>query len=368
MPNAAHYTAAQFRARAVGLVGLPYVLGAEWPASITPPKRPKALDCSELVEGLFRENNTPIGDLAAAQYDKTVKATGSPRVGDLVFLRNNPARHNGIGHVAVLTSKLSNGDWEIVEARGRAAGVVRTTLSYWKTRRYYTGLRRFPRFAIAKAQSGGEVLFRLGAANMQGGTGRRDWTDQAERLRTGLRCSILCLTETTEASRDAFRRVLGKSWKTWPIRGVAVLWDSRKWTYGQHRSTTFGKTAWHGAIAVPLTAPTGHTVDVIAAHVRPGSIATDAQKQADIAAALNLARAGRPTVLAGDFNTRAVGQLGVAAGFTVAAGGVATHDTGHLDWVLTRGVGVRGRTLHNPGSLSDHRWWIANLTLPGGTS
>lgn len=143
------FTSAQFRSRALAMVGLPYVLGAEWPASIVAPARPRALDCSELVEGLYRENSTPIGDLAAAQYDKTVPvARGSERVGDLVFLRNNPARWNGIGHVAVITAKLSTGDHEIVEARGRAAGTVRTTLSYWRTRAYFAGVRRYPNFKL----------------------------------------------------------------------------------------------------------------------------------------------------------------------------------------------------------------------------
>lgn len=139
------FTPKGFRARAISLVGLPYVLGAEWKSG-----DPKALDCSELVEGLFRENGTPIGDLAAAQYDKTKSiGKGSPRVGDLVFLKNNPSRWNKVGHVAVITAKLSNGDWEIVEARGRAAGVVRTTLSYWKKRKGFTGVRRFPDFKLA---------------------------------------------------------------------------------------------------------------------------------------------------------------------------------------------------------------------------
>ncbi len=151
MPNSdkgPFLTPAEFRARAIAMVGLPYILGAEWSPSVVAPKRPKALDCSELIEGLCRENGTPIGDLAAAQYDRTVKATGSPRVGDLVFLRNNRSRWNGIGHVAVITGRLANGDWEIVEARGRKYGVVRSTLSYWKTRGAYTGLRRFPAFAL----------------------------------------------------------------------------------------------------------------------------------------------------------------------------------------------------------------------------
>lgn len=138
----ASMTARQFAALAEAQVNKPYVLGAE--AAISNPN-PAKFDCSELVEWLFGRSGTRITDLAAAQYNVTapVPSGTSPKVGDLVFLRNNPARANGIGHVAVLTEKLSNGDWRIIEARGRAYGVVRSTLSYWKTRSYYAGLRRY---------------------------------------------------------------------------------------------------------------------------------------------------------------------------------------------------------------------------------
>ncbi len=139
-------TPAQFASLADDQVGKPYVLGAE--AAISNPD-PARFDCSELVEWLYGRSGNRITDLAAWQYDATKKVTGSPKVGDLVFLRNNPARANGIGHVAVLTKKLDNGDWRIIEARGRAYGVVRTTLSYWKTRKYYAGLRRQSSFSLA---------------------------------------------------------------------------------------------------------------------------------------------------------------------------------------------------------------------------
>jgi peptidoglycan hydrolase-like protein with peptidoglycan-binding domain len=143
-------TASQFAKLAEAQVGKPYVLGAE--AAISNPNPPK-FDCSELVQWLFGRSGNPITDLAAAQYNATKKVSGSPAVGDLVFLRNNPARSNGIGHVAVLTKKRSDGDWEIIEARGRAYGVVKTTLSYWKSRSYYAGLRRYSKFVLADGDS-----------------------------------------------------------------------------------------------------------------------------------------------------------------------------------------------------------------------
>lgn len=139
-------TPSQFAALADAQVGKAYVLGAEALASNPNPTK---FDCSELVEWLYSRSGNKITDLAAAQYNATKAVSGSPKVGDLVFLRNNPARSNGIGHVAVLTAKLSNGDWRIIEARGRAYGVVRSTLSYWKTRSYYAGLRRSSNFILA---------------------------------------------------------------------------------------------------------------------------------------------------------------------------------------------------------------------------
>lgn len=143
-------TPAQFASVADDQVGKPYVLGAE--TAISDPNPPK-FDCSELVQWLYGRSGNTITDLAASQYNVTKKVSGSPKVGDLVFLRNNPARSNGIGHVAVLTKKLSNGDWRIIEARGRAYGVVRSTLSYWKARSYYAGLRRYPSFTLADGDS-----------------------------------------------------------------------------------------------------------------------------------------------------------------------------------------------------------------------
>ncbi|HEY3409536.1 MAG TPA: peptidoglycan-binding protein [Propionicimonas sp.] len=143
-------TASQFAKLADAQVGKPYVLGAE---TLVSQPSPSKFDCSELVQWLFGRSGNPITDLAASEYNVTRKVTGSPRVGDLVFLRNNPARSNGIGHVAILTKKLSHGDWRIIEARGRADGVVRSTLSYWKKRSYYAGLRRYPSFALSNSHS-----------------------------------------------------------------------------------------------------------------------------------------------------------------------------------------------------------------------
>ncbi|MFZ0530845.1 MAG: peptidoglycan-binding protein [Propionicimonas sp.] len=140
-------TGAQFVKLAEAQVGKPYVLGAEVAISQSNPAK---FDCSELVEWLYGRSGNRITDLAAAQYNVTrAVSLSSPQVGDLVFLRNNPARANGIGHVAVVTKKLASGDWEVIEARGRAYGVVKSTLGYWKQRKYFAGMRRYSSFLLA---------------------------------------------------------------------------------------------------------------------------------------------------------------------------------------------------------------------------
>ncbi len=145
----ASLSAHQFTKLAEAQVGKKYILGAEAALANTDPT---AFDCSELVQWLYGRSGNPITDLAASQYNVTKSVTSTPKPGDLVFLRNNPARPNGIGHVAVVTKKLASGDWEIIEAKGRAYGVVKTTLSYWKSRKYYAGLRRYAKLNFVGAQ------------------------------------------------------------------------------------------------------------------------------------------------------------------------------------------------------------------------
>ncbi|HEY3545113.1 MAG TPA: peptidoglycan-binding protein [Propionicimonas sp.] len=167
-PCSASMTASQFAKLAEAQVGKPYVLGAETLVSQADPPK---FDCSELVQWLFGRSGNPITDLAAAQYNVTRKvASGaSPKTGDLVFLRNNPARSNGIGHVAIVTKKLSSGDWEVIEARGRAYGVVRTTLSYWKQRSYYAGMRRYAKLVFANSdgvEASAAALYQTGCVTI----------------------------------------------------------------------------------------------------------------------------------------------------------------------------------------------------------
>ncbi len=141
-------TAADLRAFAIAQVGKPYLLGADGPTK---------WDCSGLCLGVLNHVGAGLADMTAAGLWNITTATSSPRVGDMVFLANHTGRpapagyRYGIGHVAIITAKLSSGDWEIVEAKSTAAGVVRTSLSAWTKRAHYAGIRRYPKLQLASA-------------------------------------------------------------------------------------------------------------------------------------------------------------------------------------------------------------------------
>lgn len=145
----AKITAAAFAKLADSLVGLAYVLGQAIPYNLRRGLL-KALDCSGLIGWLLYWSGNGKGDRTAdGWYAASIPVPpGQERVGDVVFLRNNPAMPHGIGHTAILTKRLANGDWRIIEARGHRYGVVRTTLSYWRSRKHYAGVHRFPWFSL----------------------------------------------------------------------------------------------------------------------------------------------------------------------------------------------------------------------------
>lgn len=148
-------TATTFAKLADSLVGLAYILGTPTPYNLVR-SRLRSLDCSGVVVWLMYWSGNGIGDTTAAGLyaHTTAVSPGDEKPGDLVFLRNNPKRSNGIGHVAILTKRLAGGGWRIIEARGRRWGVVRTTLAYWKTRNHYTGVRRYTGFVLLPDPAG----------------------------------------------------------------------------------------------------------------------------------------------------------------------------------------------------------------------
>lgn len=378
-------TAAQFAALADKQVGKPYVLGAE--ASLSNDNPPK-FDCSELVEWLFGRNGTPIGDLAASQYDRCKPVTGTPKPGDLVFLKNNRARWNHVGHVAVLTKKLSNGDWRVIEARGHLYGVVRSTLSYWKKRSYYAGLRRFPGFSLKTAVAAipKNAPFRFASYNAQypawGGDG--NYKKDGQFIQGELKPSVFSLFETNEKGRNIVRSVLGSSrFITWPTGLVSVMWDKTKWEDGAHSELSFGTIA-NRAMKVNLKHRANHQSFVAAAvHIRandafPQSWSDEKkleEKLDDVRRTVAWLKNDTNVAVGGDWNTEHARDILEKAGFKLATPWRDTLDkegVQRLDAVYVKGSGMEIRNLnkpgeepgsiHNAGPSSDHHAVVANLT------
>ncbi|MBP7406072.1 MAG: endonuclease/exonuclease/phosphatase family protein [Candidatus Microthrix sp.] len=355
MPESVLFTAAQYAAWFDAQVGKPYVLGADGP---------NAWDCSGLViggnnaSGAFRMGD----DTAAGLYNRSRAVTGSPAVGDLVFLRNNPARSNGIGHVAVLTQKLSNGDWRIIEARGRAYGVVRTTLSYWKTRAHYTGVRRLPAFKLATATvppvekvTGVNVTTYNCLDPRFGGKANDDAS-----IVNAAASSVYLLTEAPDVLRTNLRarRPGGLArWLVWERGAQAIMFDRTKWQHGEESSVVFGPTSYHGAkIAILTHKVTGLRAQFVVLHLPPSSVASEPQRKAYLDKLIEALDPNLSTVIGGDFNSQRAGEWLNAAGFDVLPTG-GTNDKGkRLDYLAVRNGlhWVADAEVFNPGSASDH--------------
>lgn len=290
MPEAILATAAAYAALADAQVGKPYVLGANGPTRF---------DCSGLVIWLNNQTGAfPMGDdTAAGLYNRTKAVTGSPAVGDLVFLRNNPARSNGIGHVAVLTQKLSNGDWRIIEARGRAYGVVRTTLSYWKTRKYFTGVRRLPAFKLASSTTpppapGKSIKIRVAGLNCLDPNIRQGDPVKLHPLTEDRKKALIKvtrsahgdfygLTEAPSKTRYALRDGMpgGRArWKVWERGAQAIMFDADRWAYTSSQPVDLH--GYHGGVIATFTErATGIKVTVGVYHLPPNTLVhQDAQR------------------------------------------------------------------------------------------
>lgn len=355
-------TAAQYASLAAAQVGKRYVLGQPVPHK---GGNPSAFDCSGLVIWLNNQTGAlPMGDdTAAGLYNRSrsVKA-GAEAVGDLVFLANNPARPNRIGHVAVLTQRLSNGDWRIIEARGKASGVVATTLSYWRTRGYYAGVRRLTGFKLATtptppvkpsaATKWWATTYNCLDPRFGGKT-----SDDAKVIKAAA-ASVYLLTEAPEAERIAIRK--GKTgglprWKVWERVSQAIMWDSTKWAHTVSTKIVFGPTSYHGAVIAILThRATGLRVQFVALHLPPKSVASEAQRKAHLDRLMGRLDPKLPTVVGGDFNSESAATWTRPYGFAAAPTGATTDHGKRLDWLLIRGGQWTKAELHNPGAASDH--------------
>ncbi len=225
------------------------------------------------------------------------------------------------------------------------------------------------------------ATFKLGVANCQSYNGIK--TEAAWRARAAIFAregwQIVCCTETSKAGRAVMlaelKRLTKHDWKAEVLKvgaqTVCVLYDTKVFRGGRKtRPADFHTAFGHGAIVVPLVVD-GLGVDVAAVHVRPGAVASDAGKRADMAKAASLAGTW-PFVLGGDFNWNRPAIKGLVRVST----GLDTHDAAKvkaLDNVFVRSgtevtVTATDERLVNPGSLSDHRWLGYTVQLKPSTT
>lgn len=115
------------------LVGKPYNFGEEVSLNETDPSRLKALDCSELVEWLFKQVNVPCPDGSYNQF-KVSKQVTELKLGDLGFKWIPETK--SIHHVGIWLGDT------VLEAKGKQWGVVLTTREAYEASPHFAMWRR----------------------------------------------------------------------------------------------------------------------------------------------------------------------------------------------------------------------------------
>jgi len=119
-----------------GCIGIPYRFGAE--ANLKSDEKPKAFDCSELVEWAFARVGVRVPDGSENQYQasRQLLEEETARIGDVGFVRpmGGPAHH----------VVINMGDGTVIEARGNPYNkVIYRPVKIWEAWDVFSGWRRF---------------------------------------------------------------------------------------------------------------------------------------------------------------------------------------------------------------------------------
>lgn len=396
------FTPTAFAARARGLKGVPYVLGAST-AKLAPGGRPKALDCSEAVELLCRENGTPNPGTADTQFAVRAKIfTGPVCVGDVVALKNNSKRPHGIGHIAIVyggskgVQRVTAGRWAVLgtplvlESRGQVEDTVLTDLPFWKRRRYYAGIRRLHNFRLADPAAVELAAFRLLLWNVElSRWAGVPWSKRraaiADRCRkvlddtTPAGASLLALNEISKAEATDLAGLLGDHYRAYHSGMLrAILVDTRVWTVTGQWSANFGGDEVHGYLILELKhRATGRVGNLVLVHLNHKAAKTRKQQ---LQLVLGKVRAwSDPTTIVGDFNAQPaeIDPQMAAAGFSSLRTGATSSIRPDyrttdkfaaggriIDHIYTRDATRRGyRVLDGISYGSDHNAVLGQISI-----
>ena len=201
-------------------------------------------------------------------------------------------------------------------------------------------------------------------ANCQSYDGDR--SEAAWRARAALMAKsspdVILVQETTEPGQNVMRLELGTGWRHYSNgKSVALFVGPRVKTAGLKRTVSFKTAFGHGAVKLPLKVD-GIGFDATSQHTRPGSVASNAQKDADIAKGAKLTGTW-PGIYGGDFardNPKLPGWQRV----TPVVDSMDKAGTQTPDAIFTRGkITVVSAKVIDPGRLSDHKWLVATLNI-----
>lgn len=173
---------------------------------------------------------------------------------------------------------------------------------------------------------------------------------------------VILVQETTDPGRNVMCLELGKGWRYYSNgKSVGLLVGPRVKTAGIKRTVSFKTAFGHGAVKLPLRVD-GVGFDATSQHTRPGSVASNAQKDADILKGAKLTGTW-PGIFGGDF-ARNLPALKGWQRVTPVTDSMDKAGTQTPDAIFTRGkLSVVGAKVVDPGKLSDHKWMAATLTI-----
>lgn len=332
--------------------GKKYILGT--PSPYNKPN-PTAFDCSGLCIWLFNKAGCKHPDTTANGLYHESKTVSSYATGDMVFLVDSK---DHAYHTAMLLYPTTSGDWAIVEARGHVAGVVLTTLSYWRKRAGFRGPRRWSGFTLQRDP----VKFSIAHASQKsprfGGLPSDSPVRAAgvDKLLTDDHpCSIISVTETDLRMRQTINAKLGKHWDRfvqWPDRTVGFFVNTRIWEPRGVRTHVGYGDSYHGAVrAILRHLVTNVELQLIVHH---GRAAETAGSHPDLTKALTLDQGAARALFTGDLAINLSG-LTVPNFRLDSPVSPATYEGGGTpDGVFSRGLSVVNAASYGQ-PWSDHR-------------
>lgn len=227
------------------------------------------------------------------------------------------------------------------------------------------------------------VNFRVGSWNVKKGTLQKEYDADANFIIKKLRCSLSLLQEVTDRNLTAILIKMGaRRWDSSSSGYTAILSSVPKYLVGKSETIIFENNQYHRATKTEVKSTiNGESFVLCTVHIRPNKVLSGStqqkikQKQDDVRKVISFLAKHPNVVVGGDWCTKHARPVLEAAGYKLATPWVDTYAPAGvqpLDAIYIRGPRLKVRNLygkkgpgevHKPGSASDHKGVVANLTL-----